>query len=780
MRCIGMVSLAFLGVVGVCLGQVAIESNLIMPQSRRAVYMPGSNGNLIEITAVNAEIDIFDQIATTTIVVSVKNNTNRIQESQMLLPVPEGAVIRGFSFEGPGGEITAKILPADKAKVIYNSIVSKMKDPALLEFAGYNLIKSSVFPIEPNKTQKVKIIYESLLESRTGRVDYILPRSESLEYNIPWNFKVKIRTSKGNIATAYSSGHNFELKRIKNNEVLLISKETTAKAPGAFRLSYLPEVTNNMQLKVSATIYCYPDTSVGGGYFMVLAGLPAKKVENIKREVTLVIDKSGSMNGQKIEQVKNAALQIISGLDEGEAFNIIAYQNTVEMLSKQPLIKNKETQQRAREFISNIKAIGGTNIYDAMTTALEQKPIGDNRLPVVLFLTDGLPTVGNTSEKEIRELVTKNNPYKRRVFTFGVGTDVNSPLLSGIADKSRARCDFVLPDENIEVKVADMFNSLSGPILTEPKVLVVDNKGNGANELVSDLLPGDLPDMYENDQLVLLGRYSDSDKDLNIIIEGDYQGKKTRTTFNFDRSKANTKNSFVPRLWASRQIGQLTDAIRQMGADASVTANDPKVKELIDEIVRLSIKFGIMTEYTSFLATEGNMPVMAMDGMGMGMSGMGMDSISKEATENYQRRALSTRSGGGGGGYGGKNSRNNSQYGSINQDKNIALQKGQTKLNYDNRYYDANMNRVSVSTVQQINDMAFYRNGNRWTDSSLAATEKKNDDKLKVDVTIEFGSDEYMELIETLTKMNRQGALALKGEILMKIGDKVILVKEAK
>ncbi len=225
-------------------------------------------------------------------------------------------------------------------------------------------------------------------------------------------------------------------------------------------------------------------------------------------------------------------------------------------------------------------------------------------IPIVLFLTDGLPTIGQTSELVIREVITKSNPYKRRVFTFGVGLDVNAPLLERIAAESRARAEFVLPKEDVEVKIGKVFNRLTGPILAEPELDVIEENGGYAMGRTRDIIPNKLPDLFEGDQLILLGQYVGK-KPITFKISGNYLGKERSFKFTFNFDKENVKNGFVPRLWASRKIAELIDDIRQMGADSNVNRNDPKVKELVDEIVRLSTEFGILTEYTAFLAREG-------------------------------------------------------------------------------------------------------------------------------------------------------------------------------
>jgi len=182
------------------------------------------------------------------------------------------------------------------------------------------------------------------------------------------------------------------------------------------------------------------------------------------------------MRNEKIEQVKEAALQIIAGLKKDEAFNIIIYNNTVQWFSKKSVLKTKENEAAARAYIQGITATGGTNIHDALAKALSQEPM-EGMLPLVLFLTDGLPTVGQTSEVAIRNLVIKSNPHNRRVFTFGVGVDVNAPLLEKIAAESLAKAEFVLPKEDVEAKIGKVFKRLTGPVLADVKLEILEKGG---------------------------------------------------------------------------------------------------------------------------------------------------------------------------------------------------------------------------------------------------------------------------------------------------------------
>lgn len=742
-------------------------SNLIIPQSR--VYAMNAQAQHIEISEVSADVRIVQQVATTTLDVGLTNESNQQQEAEMLIPVPDGAALRGFTFAGSAKEPTAKLLPKAEAQSIYYSIVAKLKDPAVLEFAGYNLVRSSVFPVPARGKQRVRLVYEHILPADGNRVDYILPRSESFEATAtPWKVAVRVQ-SKAPISAVYSPSHQVSVERPASEQALVRVTSEKKLEPGPFRLSYLVEGND-----LTASLLAYPDPRIGGGYFLLLAGVPIgthAAESTIKREVTLVFDRSGSMKGEKIEQARAAALQVVEGLEEGEAFNIIDYSDSVARFAERPVIKNKETTGQARSYIKRLKSDGGTNMHDALVEAMRQAPTAD-MLPLTIFLTDGLPTVGETRETAIRNAVVAANKHKRRIFSFGVGFDVNAPLLTSIANATRATPTFVFPNENVEAKVSQVFRRLSGPVLADPQLAMVDANGTVTTRAVRELLPAELNDVFDGDQIVLLGQYQSEDP-LHFRINGNYLGAPRTFDFKFDLSKATTRNAFVPRLWASRKIARLIDVISEAGADNALASNrgaallsnvrtlpvgcgggyhssapsisvDPKLKELVDEIVRLSTEYGILTEYTAFLATEG-------------ADFSQREALNEQARQSLINNAQNTRSGMGG----------------VTQSVNMSMQRTQSNANRANVFLTQNMERVEITNVQQITDRTFFRRNERWVDSSVLDREKD----LKPDQTIEFGTPEFYKLVDRLVSEGRQGVLALSGEMLLSIDGKTILIK---
>jgi Ca-activated chloride channel family protein len=795
-------------------GQVAATSEpvIIVPQGRTVVIHPEPRRRppqSIQLTTASTQVSIADQVASTTMVLSVYNPGGGQQEAQILVPVPEGASVRAFQLDGLGPEPNATLLPRDEARRIYNSIVQKSRDPGLLEFVGYSVIRSSVFPVGAGQTQTVRITYDHLLTADSGasgdRVDYMLPRTESLAATgVNWSVSVDIKGKRA-ISTVYSPSHELMIDRISDTHVSVRTIGTAGHQPGSFRLSYLLQRGAG---ELSATVMLYPDPEINegkGGYFLLLTGLPAKNPadeQQLKREVTIVMDRSGSMRGEKIEQAREAVLQVVEGLKPGEYYNIIDFSDSISSFAERPVVKNEETIVKARAYIRNIQANGGTNIYDSLTEALNAAPT-EGTLPVVLFLTDGLPTVGQTGESAIREAARKMNNAGRRVFTFGVGFNVNAPLLTSIARDARATSTFVLPEENVEVKVGQVFRRLSGPVLAAPRLSVVVKGGDVITRPIREMQPSALADQFEGDQMIILGQYLDSSAE-KLVVEGNYFGKDRRFEFNFDSSKATTRNAFVPRLWASRKIASLIEEIRQSGADSGLPTVDganPAKKELVDEIVRLSTKWGILTEYTAFLALEPGTVVAGGDTRGPSIetalrysvptsapgraaapaTPVPMKPADAEGAMNFDklkssRQALKTD------GEGKKaaarevlHARAVQERGgkiAVNQELNLSQMAVAGCENKTNTFWTKDLKQVEVTTVCQVHDQTMFKRADRWVDARILDKEAEAPEK-----TVEFGTPEFDAILDELVVQNRQGLLALGGDCYLQWKGQRVLVK---
>lgn len=751
--------------------------DVIIPQ--RHWIHPG----MVEVKSVEVDIDIIDQVATTQMAIVLHNPTNAPREAQLVLPVPRDAAIRSFGVDAISEEPNAVILPKEEASRRYREIVRQMVDPGLLEFVGTGLIQSSVFPVPAGGTATFRVTYENALPAEAGRIDYVLPRSESLSssQSVNWSISMRIRSQR-DIGAVYSPTHAMDETRASGRDIRV--KVLDAQQPGPFRLCYVPADKEGAAL----TTILYPDPRVAdgkGGYFMIFLSAPDKpQGPMMKREVTLVVDRSGSMRGEKIDQAKAAALQIIEALDDGERFNIIDYSDSIESFAPAPVEKNADTVSKAREYIGLIKAVGGTNIHDALLEAVRSKP-SEGVLPIVLFLTDGLPTVGPTSETEIREAVGKANEFQRRIFTFGVGYDVNAPLLTALSQQSRATPTFVEPQEDVEVKVGRVFDKLAGPVLAMPELRAISPTLAIEPSPIRELMPGALPDLFAGEQLIVLGQYiTDEAKTLSISGKS---GEEQRTfSIKLEPKQASSVNGFVARLWAQRKIATLIDQIRQGGADGQMNQEDPKYKELVDSVVALSQEYGILTEYTAFIALEdAYRENLARDGAlqyQLGLNAVenrsGQWGVQAEVTNSARQRdqrvesktgeqvlrlyavnpsapaSASTRGLAGGGG--------------VPADANAP---GQVNFAY---VIGADEASRIVSSVQNLAGLTFYLRGDRWVQAEMLDKAEEVPEQ-----TVEFASEAYDKIVDELIEKNQQAVLGLNSaqDVYLLVNGKRVLLK---
>lgn len=722
--------------------RIVEDLRVLVPQRGRAA-VPGCF-----VEGVGASVRISGSVATTTLEITVKNPTRSRSEARLVLPVPGGASIHAFGIDGIGEGPTAELLPRDKAAERYRDIVRRMVDPGLLEFVGTDLIQSSVFPVEAGGERVVTVAYEHAMPTHAGRAEYVLPRSSTAGSGVGWTVTVEIEGS-GGLGPVFSPSHPVVTRPLGRDRLRVTVPSLDE--PGPFRLYAVTGPSGG-----GATVLTHAD-GPGSGYFLFVGDAPEPaEPEPSPREVTLVIDRSGSMSGEKIRQAKESARQIVSGLRPGERFNIIDYADDVASFAGAPVIKSDETMAEALAYIDAIQPRGWTNLHGALAEALKA-PLAEGHLGMVLFLTDGLANRGLTGETEIRGSAKELNTAGRRVFTFGVGYDVNAPLLDAVAADTRAESTFVLPGEDVEIKVGQVFDKLDGPVILAPVFTTIGPDGvpvdQAVNPTVFAVHPESLGDVFRGSRVMIVGRYENTGP-LTLRVAGEAGGPAIEAALDPD---AGGRNAFVPRLWAQRRIDALLAMIRADTADGS----EPDT-ELVDEVIRLSLEYGVMTEYTAFLAAEDVDLADASDASGGGSSpfARARDEILTLSRERSGQSGVSQTV----------------NRGDVAARSIVAAPAEGERVELlnlkSNVWYGAEMELQTVRTVQREGVSTLYRKTGRWVEAALG-----EDADAAPESTVEFGSEAYWALVDDLAEQGRQWMLANRGEVYLLNHGRRVLVK---
>ncbi len=589
--------LPMLGVLLFCAGQ-ATAHGMLIPEDKALPPLAMLNHKVT--------IGIEDQVAQTKVEQTFRNNTDRDLEATYMFPVPKGASVNKFSMWVNGQEVKGELVPADKAREIYTSVVRQTHDPALLEYIGNELLQMRVFPIPRKGDQKVALTYTSVASKDQDLVEYVYPLKtdgKSTATLQEFSISATIKSQHG-VQSVYSPTHSITQKRSNDKEVLVTFDRNQGLLDKDFELYY-----SLGQKDVGLTTVMHRPMSSENGFFMLLVSPRVEIPEDqiIPRDVVLVLDTSGSMRGVKLEQAKRALKYCLTNLSPRDRFAVTHFATTINMYKDGLLEAKKEQIEQAAKWVEKLEATGGTAINDALLQALDLRSKDEGRVFNVVFFTDGEPTVGEVRPEKILANVAAKNSANTRIFTFGVGYGsgprdrLNASLLDGLADQSRGFSTFVRPEEDIEAKVSGMYSKISNPVLANLKLSVT----NGMN--ISEVYPPQLPDLFHGGQLVVLGRFNGTGPGA-VKLTGTI-GKETKE-FAFDTTFPQTTGddrAFVEHLWARRKVGYLLDQIRGHG----------ETKELVDEIVMLAKKYGITTPYTSFLIVpDGAVPVAGSQGGG--------------------------------------------------------------------------------------------------------------------------------------------------------------------
>jgi Ca-activated chloride channel family protein len=657
----------------------------------------------LEVVYHHVNVKIDGQIATTSVDQEFYNPSHQRLEGTYLFPVPKGAQIDKFTMEIGGKQVAAELLPADKARKLYEDIVRKMRDPALLEYADRDTFKVRIFPIEPRSNKRVTLSYTQILKADTGLIGYLYPLNTEKYSAAPIkDVSVKIELDAHRpLKSIYSPSHSVEITRHGDDRATIGFEGHNIRPDTDFQVFWQ---TEERELGVNL-LTCRERGE--DGYFLLLAspGANGKREPVVNRDIVFVLDTSGSMAGSKLAQAKRALQFCVENLNDGDRFEIVRFSTEAEPLFEKLVPPTESNRQRAAEFIRDLKPIGGTAIEEALTKALALRP------DVVIFLTDGQPTIGHTSEDEI---VAGVKSTKARIFCFGIGTDVNTHLLDRISEQTRAFTQYVLPEEDLEVKVSNFYTKIKEPVITDPVLRFT------GDVRASKLYPSPLPDIFRGDQLVVVGRYS-GDGSAAVIIEG----KDQKFAYDVRFPERAHDHEFIPRLWATRRIGYLLDEIRLHGEN----------RELKEEVTELARRYGIVTPYTAYLIVEDEKqlpePIRLMQQFGRD------DRAKEEAGRAWN--LFNVQKDGAAAVTGARASDSFKQAGQFAADS-ITLENTRA-LNAAAPVSEAS--RIVQYTQQSrfVNGRAFYQNGSQWIDANVQKVQNARRQQVK------FGSDDYFALL---------------------------------
>ncbi|GBD93281.1 von Willebrand factor type A domain protein [bacterium BMS3Abin05] len=587
-RCI---TLKLFWVIGLILGlSVSVFAQAwFIPRPHPPRFPPPLLSEMPILEKETIRFSVTDQAGTVILEQFWKNPSDHTIEGKMLFPLPPGAQVTHFEMTIDDSVYSGKLYERNEARQIYEDIVRRLHDPGLLEFLNHNLFRTRLFPIPAHKTRRIQLKYQTVFPLDQGQVTIQLPLFMQKRRWLPGGKIMPVGRfvltgtirSKTPVKNAYSPDPDVEILQKSDHKLTVsLEKEFSAWKEKSFRLVY---ALQKNPVGLSLLTFRQPEKP---GYFLLLIS-PAfewKKQKPLPTDFVFLLDRSGSMSGEKIVQAKAALKFCLNHLKRGDRFGLVTFSSEVQMFRPE-LLPVKKWRKKALQFLDSIDARGGTNIYGALA-ALKKFRQNPDRTMEIIFLTDGKPTVGITDESRILNAFKKENTENLRLFVFGVGYDVNTFLLNHLSEEGRGTVVYVEPEANLETRISSFFDKIKAPVLTH---LGID----WGDQEVRDIFPKALPDLFQGSQLVVTGRYEKTG-DFKIALKGDAlkQRKTFVKTFRFPEEAV--ENDFVPIIWASRKIGYLLDQIRWHGENP----------ELKNEIIRLSKAFGIVTPYTSYLIQE--------------------------------------------------------------------------------------------------------------------------------------------------------------------------------
>ncbi len=533
-------------------------------------------------TSSHVKVELRDRVLRFEVSETFRNRGGVVGEADYVFPLRHGAAFEQLELSIDGKLVAGETMNAAEARRIYEEIVRRQRDPALVEWMGYGMLRTRIFPIAAGEEREVVVRYQ-MIAPREGdalRVDYVRGALASdLRGGEATSFMLTFRGSE-------VTGQPYSPTHVLDVTVAGDVRRVVPRNPSGDLTVLLPTPRRG-----AAAITMLPHASGGDdGFALITITPPPQSGAAGPRDVTFVLDVSGSMRGSKMEQARAAGLGLLATLRPVDRFRMIDFSGDVRTFRDDFVFATRENAEEGRRYMEGLSAQGGTNISGALEEALRVQPprAGPDRLPIVIFVTDGEPTVGERNAEAIAALAARLS-RGHRVFTFGLGADVNVSLVEQLALRGRGTAHFVAPSEDVERAVSLLAERISKPVLTDVRV-----RAEGVR--LSRLHPQAPIDIYAGQDVVLLARYAGHGR-AALIVEGRGTAGRVQWSATTTFPERERSNAFIPRLWATQRVGYLSAERRRHGPSA----------ELDDEIRALGERYGIPTELTSYLVLEPGM-----------------------------------------------------------------------------------------------------------------------------------------------------------------------------
>ena len=545
----------------------------------------------LELTSVDVAVQIDERIARTRTDQIFTNHAEWEVEGIYEFTLPEGAIITDLVLWIGDKRIQGEVLEKEEARQTYDDIVRQRIDPALIEQVTPNQFRLSIFPFPAKGSRRVEFEYMQLLESRSGRLDYTFPLAPETDQPLQMELfvlRAQVRSQHAFEVTtsglprltdidrpdAHRANIFFGDEKVKPREDFTLTIRQTDDRPKPSVLSFAPQANDDL-----------------GYYALWLPPLPElTQGDPLPRSLTFVIDISSSMQQGKLQAVKGALAAAIDALDAADLFNIVVFTHRANSFAAAPVPADPDNKKAAIAFINQQDALGVSNFEAGLGRAMQQA-FPANRVNHVIFLTDGLPTLGEVELEPLSDLIGEWSAGQARLFTIGVGRDVDQGFLTSLAEEHRGEAYFLSEEGDIEAALQELFESFTFP------VLLLDELSFDQVE-IHDVHPRGLETLAAGHELFQVGRYRGGGT-FTLSLIGHVGEENVSVDFPLEFTQTDVSGSLIPRLWAYQKIQALEEQIARFGEQ----------QELLDDILALGLEYRLVTRRTSLFAPDDGVEV---------------------------------------------------------------------------------------------------------------------------------------------------------------------------